>query len=400
MQTLVQLLKMTGSTRLRNIVAGLAVLLFSLGVAPALAAITNINAFPAAANVPLGRSASVAITWGITTSGTFVSSPGGKFQNDSGVIFGTTSTSLYKTAISPDLGTVTSVTEVVLIPANVIYRAYSQGATNFFYSRTFTDSTGSPSTWSVTINITSSALSGFNLSGMSLSFDNGAVVRIIDLKHKLQAKADINFSGTGLLQGVWEVADPVSTASNPIYRPLMTVRQYLAGSGKQTLLSPALPTQMTGLYLVRLRITDPTPGFEPPLLRYFVRSGKPGELVPVVPIALRMPSPQTLLLPDTLFAWEPVDGARAYQIELYPHVMTEVDKLPNLGGETMSVPQTLPNTPPVAGILVAASKTRTVLPATAFSHLKPGQIYLWRVLAINKDGNIIGTSSIREIRLP
>jgi hypothetical protein len=274
------------------------------------------------------------------------------------------------------------------------------GLASFLYTRSFTDSSGVPGTQSVTINVASSAVTGFSLTGMSLMFDNGAVVRLLGQKERLYAQADVNFTANGLLQGVWEVADPASTAGEPIFRPLTSVRQYLVGSDKQTLRSPDLPTDSSGLYLVRLRITDPVPGFDQPILRYFVSSGKPGEVLPIMPIGLVMPPHQALLAPETVFAWEAVRGARAYQIELYARAMTPADKLPSLGDDASTAPPKLPSTPPVTGVLVAGTHTQTALSATARSHLQPGKIYLWRVLAIGGDGSIVGESPVREIRLP
>jgi hypothetical protein len=235
---------------------------------------------------------------------------------------------------------------------------------------------------------------------MTLSFDDGSVVQVIHPKHRLRAKAVINFSGTGLLEGVWEVADPASTAVNPVYRPLLLVRQYLIGNGKQTITSPELPATMMGLYLIRFRITRPAPGFEQPFLRYVVSSGKPGEKMPVVPIGLDMPASGMLLAPDTLFAWQPVRGARIYEIVFYARAMTEIDKLPDLGSDAQSVSQTLPDSTPTAGIQISGKRTRTVLSAATFARLKPGKIYQWRVIAIGDKGNVIGASAVREIRLP
>ncbi|MGE5240614.1 MAG: hypothetical protein ACM3NI_03115, partial [Bacteroidota bacterium] len=186
----------------------------------------------------------------------------------------------------------------------------------------------------------------------------------------------------------------------PVFRPLISVRQYLVGSDKQTLRSPILPTNSSGLYLVRLRITDPVPGFDQPVLRYFVSSGKPGEVLPIMPIGLFTPPHQTLLAPDTVFAWEAIRGARAYQIELYARAMTPADKLPSLGDDIGTAAPALPGTPPVAGMLVVGTQTQTALSATARSHLQPGRIYLWRVLAIGGDGSVVGESPVREIRLP
>ena len=376
----------------------------ALGTTSARAAILSITQSPTAASAPLGGSASVAITWSVTTNlGPFVSSPSGTFRTASGIVLGTVSNPLYKSAVPPGvgIGVTVSVTEVVLIPTDIIYRAYKMGLTSFLYFRDFTDSFGFFGTpQSVTINVMPSAATGFSLSGMSLMFDNGAVVRLLGQKEKLSAQADVNFNGTGLLQGVWEVADPASTAGEPIYRPLLSVRQYLVGSDKQTLRSPNLPTDTSGLYLVRLRVTDPLVAFDQPILRYFVSSGKPGEVLPIMPIGLVTPPHLTLLAPDTVFAWEAIRGARAYQIELYARAMTSADKLPSLGDDASTAPPALPNTPPVTGMLVVGTQTQTLLSATARSHLQPGQAYLWQVLAIGGDGSVVGKSPVREIRLP
>lgn len=386
----------------RTITLGLLLLGSMLAATPVLASIIAITVSPGSVNAPLGGSISVAVTWGVTTNtGTFVSSPNGTFNTAGGVVLGTVSNPLFQSVtVLPGFGSTVSFTEVVLIPTDVIYRAYKMGLGSFLYSRSFTDSTGAPSTQSATINITSSAVTGFSLTGMSLMFDNGAVVRLLGRKEKLSAQADINFTGNGLLQGVWEVADPASTAGQPVFRPLMSVRQYLVGSDKQTLRSPILPTNSSGLYLVRLRITDPVPGFDQPVLRYFVSSGKPGEVLPIMPIGLFTPPHQTLLAPDTVFAWEAIRGARAYQVELYARAMTPADKLPSLGDDIGTAAPALPGTPPVAGMLVVGTQTQTALSATARSHLQPGRIYLWRVLAIGGDGSVVGESPVREIRLP
>ena len=387
---------------LKTTLTGLLWLLGTLAALPACATILSITPTPGNTRVPLGGSTSVAITWNVlTVNGPFVSSPSGTFRtNVTGPILGTVTRLLTKPAAPAGTSSVTF-TEVILVPMDVIYRAHKLGVTSFGYFRDFQDGSGFFGTpQSVTLNITTASVAGFSLSRLALLFDNGAPVRLLGLKEPLHALAEINFTGSGLVQAVWEVAGPSSTAGQPVYRPLTSVRQYLVGGDKQVLRSPDLPTHSSGFYLVQLRITDPAPGFEQPVLRYFVSSGKPGEVLPIMPMGLVAPARLALLAPDTLFAWEPIRAARAYQLEIYARAPTPGDMLPDLGDETTIATPTLPDTPAVTGMLVPGGQTRTALSSVSRSHLQAGRHYLWRVLAIGGDGNIVGASPVREIRLP
>lgn len=384
----------------RTIFLGLALFSSVFGLLPAHASIGTITSTPGSARVPLGGSATVTITWNVTVNdGPVARSPSGVFRSSvDATLLGTVSTSLSKPAAA---GTTAVITESLLVPADVIYRAHKMGLTSITYFRDFEDEgtlSGQPGL--VTINIVSSAAAGFSISRLALAFDNGAPVRVLGMKESLQAEAEIGFSGSGLVQGVWEVAGPSSTSGQPVYRTLNPVRQYLTGGSPQTLRSPTLPTDSSGFYLVRFRLTDPVPGFEQPVLRYFVSSGKPGEVLPIVPIGIVLPAHQSLLAPDDVFAWEPIRGARAYQLEVYEAAPQAGDSLPDLGGEATAKPPALPATPPVTGMLVPGTQTKTTLSASARTHLPPGGRYLWRVLAIGGDGSVIGQSPVREIRLP
>ncbi|MFQ5901728.1 MAG: hypothetical protein ACE5IH_09265 [Thermodesulfobacteriota bacterium] len=77
-----------------------------------------------------------------------------------------------------------------------------------------------------------------------------------------------------------------------------------------------------------------------------------------------------------------MEGARAYQLELYLRESTPI------------------SSQPVTGMLVPARQKETPLSQMARQRLLSGQVYLWRVLAIGEDGTIIGESWFREIRMP
>jgi hypothetical protein len=381
-------------------------------VSPAMAELIAVDAVPATQNVAFGSPASVSIVWTVRrvntgNCGNTVSSPQGNVIGSAAarapVTLYTVPTTLTQTKPGctggPD--TVFVFSESVLIPQSVIQTAHDQGFSQVRYSRTFNDNIAAPPiTQYVTLNITSSSAAGFSLSRLALAFDNGSAVRVLDRKASTYATAEINFNGSGLLQGFWEIAGPTSTAGEPIYHPIGQVQQYLVGSTVQTLKSPLLPTDAIGLYLVRLRVTSPAPGFDVPVIRYFVADEHNAATLPTLPLSLLAPPTQALLAQDTAFAWEAIRGARVYQLEIYEAPRLPGDNLPDLGGNATAASPALPRTPPVAGVLVPGAQTRVALSSAVRSHLTPGRRYLWRVLAISINGHVVGESPVRELRVP
>lgn len=50
------------------------------------------------------------------------------------------------------------------------------------------------------------------------------------------------------------------------------MREGVTGTDALRLSSPALPTDVPGVYLLRLRLDAPKPAFETPVIRYMVES--------------------------------------------------------------------------------------------------------------------------------
>jgi hypothetical protein len=398
----------------------LLVAVLTLSPTGAVASVIGLNAAPSAQNAAIGQTATVTATWtvvnsllvpsatsSVTSFGAFVPS----CTLTPPFVLGTpTNPVLNSTVPTAGATTVThSVIDTVTVPAELIQRGRDAGLSTIFYLRRFfvppTIEVADPGRFAcVALNITGSGGAGFSVTREALSFDDGAPVRIVPRGHVLQAQADISFTGIGLLQGAWEVAEPPSTSGEPIYRVLAQVRQSLALGDTQTLKSPELPTRLTGLYLLRLRITDPVPGFEAPVIRYFVGEGRPGKELPAQPFALGGPAPAALLAPDTGFSWQAIPGARAYQLEVYTAGRETDVVLPDLGAgdralSTLDVAQAL-SRPAVTGMLVPGRQTQTVLSGAARTRLEPSRVYLWRVLAIGADGSVIGQSPMRELRTP
>lgn len=369
-------------------------------VAPgaALASMGSVTAVPGTANVAVGRTNTVYITWQVTRlqypgfCGSTVSSPSGQLTSASGgTVYQTVPVLLTQTQVcSGPAGTPTPFTfrETLQVPASVIAAALRQGQATLRYTRTFSDGF-SNSTASVTLAVTGSAGAGFSLSRLALSFDNESTLGVVKQDTRLRALADLSYNGSGYLQGVWEIASPESTAGTPVYRPLKFVSEFIGAGGEVILRSPRLPSAQTGLYLVRLRITQPAPFFETPVLSYFVIQ-RPVTQPPPVTIRLTTPFTGAHLAADTTFAWSPVHGAAAYQIEFYP----------SSGLPALTAPRPrAPHGRRVTGMLLPAKQTAVALSALVRSHLKRGD-YRWRVIALGAGGRIIGRSAPRSIYVP
>jgi hypothetical protein len=353
---------------------------------PLMADINSVTTSPTNKNVPLGRSVSVSLVWTIDVGIVFdvgpvtVISTSGEFRPAIGspVLLGTVPTTLSR-RVNPPASITFS--ETVLVPESVIYQARKLGNSSLVYQRTFTDGI-SPDTGGIRLDITGSSGAEFSINRISLRFDDDSPVRLIPQKEKFRAYADITFSGSGLIKAVWEIADPSSTSGRPVYRTLRIVRQQLIDSRRVALPSPELPTNMIGIHLVRLRITDPETAFDTPNIRYFVSNKKPDTPEPPAPVGLLAPTPGAQLTPETSFGWQAMSGARAYQLELYAKQGTSV------------------SSQPVTGMLVPSKQQETPLSPMALKHLEPELIYLWRVIAIGENGATIGISTLREIRSP
>jgi hypothetical protein len=75
-----------------------------------------------------------------------------------------------------------------------------------------------------------------------LAFDDGAVVRVVPLKSRLSAAAEVSYNGSGSFSGYWEVADPGSTSGTPIFRQLQSLSQGLGGAERVKVTSQNLTT--------------------------------------------------------------------------------------------------------------------------------------------------------------
>ena len=171
--------------------------------------------------------------------------------------------------------------------------------------------------------------------------------------------------------------------------PILSRKQYLLAGDQVVLRTPRLPTDQDGDYLLRLRLHKPAVDFELPVLRYAVnRSAQARTSNRVSALQVSRPAPDSVLGLKTLFAWQPVAMAKAYQLEIYDRPVRD--------GVLPSVSQPLP----VTGVLVPAAKTQLSIGNMSRTHLLSGSTYYWRVVAISDKGQVIARSDFRRIKFP
>jgi len=302
--------------------------------------------------------------------------------------------------------------EVVQIPEALVFRAVKQRAT-LRLQRTFSDSPGdTPEVAELLVTPSGPASAAVAIERLALAFDDDTRTRVLPKGGELRAVAEINSSGVGLITGQWEVASAATTAGTPVFRPLALVRQGVAGGGRTVITSPRLPAAEEGTHLVRFRVVEPTLAIDAPALQYYITPRAPGT-APATPrdILVAGPRPGDSLTAATRFAWHPLDGAGAYQLAFYaapagpaapldPALLPQA-QLPEAGLPQAAAPDAGQTAEaPLAGIFVPGDRSEAVVEAFTLAQLPGGRSYLWKVLAIDANGAVIGSSSTREIYKP
>jgi hypothetical protein len=238
------------------------------------------------------------------------------------------------------------------------------------------------------------------LSGATSGSSENALFKVFNKGAKPRVKAELSYTGSGMLRGVWEIAEPSSTAGTPAFYPLTNVQQFLSQLGRVTIYSPRLPASMTGLYMARFRITDPQPGFDTPVIRYFINATE--EIRKPMPLGLITPAHGSVISGNARFSWQGLPGARAYLLEIFNPALANpgqpAENTTEKGVGSLLVPEAgISGGPPVSGMLIPTNQV--TLSQLTRARLKPGHRYLWRVQVIGASGRVIGESPLRSIRM-
>jgi hypothetical protein len=207
------------------------------------------------------------------------------------------------------------------------------------------------------------AASLFSVDRIELFFENRRAEITVDRNTPaLKAFAVIRFTGSGLLQGQWQVDG----------RPLGFVSQQVFSGQTVALQSPEIPSLPTfdpGTHRVQLVLTNPAPAIPLPTALYFVT------------VSERYKKRLVLLEPENQsrqrylaikFKWKPVKNTAVYLIEFYDHPR---DSKPIYSAMTRETTFVL-NDPNLTKIF----------------NLKSA--YFWKVQGLDQNSSVIRTSEV------
>lgn len=343
-------------------------------------------------NVSRTNPGTVTLRWSmlsVGSGGARISSQSGRFTNGGSLVLGVNNKIISKVIVVDNRTTTETINESVRIPRSILYAANRQGLTQITYVRGFTDCpatscnnlTPEPS---ITFNLTGTSGSVFGVSSYKLRFENGKVNNVITQGDKIKAIAYVNVSRTGTIRAVWEIATPSSTGGSPVYRTLRTVQRQVTGFATNSLESPILPGNGTGIYLVRLRFLEPLLSGEIPTLQYVVNTARR----PLIrSMTLLAPGNGTILSDQTVFKWQAARDVSAYKIEFIEPPASN-DRQVNLKGYK-----------PVAGVLVKREDLQTTIGDAVAENLQSGRIYWWHVVGLEESGRVISQSAWRSIQM-
>ena len=268
-------------------------------------------------------------------------------------------------------------TETVPVPPGLTARARRSGRPNILLCRTFSDADGT-ATAIIQLPVHGSGLTGrqLGLEAITLRLNNGETGAVVPRGAPLAARALMRYRGHGLLEGVWEIAGPMTSDQRPGWRTLAPIHRMLGAGGTVQLVSPDLPTATPGVYQLRLRLIRPPVQSDTLMLRYQVTNAHT-LLDGVRPIALSAPDEGARLRPNTRFRWQCLPGAHHYLLLLQAE-----DDQPPLGQAVRPA--------------CSAEQMDTTLSEGVWSRLRPHESWHWWVEAIDAHGRPIGRTPKRK----
>ena len=369
----------------------LVILIFLLASFPLQARIISVTANTNNNQASLINSTQIQIDWRISVEArnsgllTVRSMNGTFFAPNRETQLGMTSNLLTQNrTLNEGQGATLNIRESLVIPQTVARRAQQLGFSQVLFLRTFTDTPDATTATSVLlIDLAGASSAGqIQIDRVQMQFSNGKRVTSLSAESELQAEALLRYRGSGMIEYSWEIASPPSTQGQIFYTPMVSRKQFVLAGSEIKLQSPILPSSRNGLYFVRLKLNNPNPNFELPILRYTVvpqTSEQPKSLL------VGSPPQDAVLSTKTQFSWQAVSDAKVYQVEVF---------LEQPNDTAYSTKQLIR---PVTGTQVPATKETLSFNAISLAHLRTGQTYYWRVIAVDQAGKVLAISKSRRL---
>ncbi len=392
---------------------------------PAFAELTGARATPRQAHLAAGGDNTVSVTWQVSTtpehrSGAF-SAARQLTDPASGTLLGLSRAMLTATGGGPLL-----LRETISLDEATVQAWRDQGLRRVVLERTFVDPTSRGSASATVIlslgrsrlqSTRDAAPAELTINSLRLELESGNNAAVATMGEPLRASLIVHYSGSGMLHGRWQIAEPESSGGVPLFRTIALVNTRLAANQQRILPSPPLPTARNGAHLVRFCVTsrdvlgaiaepelpvdvlgdplndlvseplgDPQcPDAELTVLAAYHVQSAAGDGVRVIGDI----SPNRQVVSETsAFSWRPLPQAAVYQLQIFEPGRP---RQPDPSGEA-SEPTF------VAGMLVDAATSSTPLSELTRSKLRAGRAYSWRVTAHDERGRIVGSSAEARFR--
>jgi hypothetical protein len=263
--------------------------------------------------------------------------------------------------------------ETVVLDAEAVAGWVARGVRQVSLVRSFGDAVGSAVEGTAVLRLSASQLQSFrdpapaelSVAAIRLEFGTGNNAALVDIDEALQLTATLQYTGSGVLRGRWQIADPDSPDGMPVFRTLALVNTNLTTSQRSRLRSPVLPTDRSGRYLVRLSVTGPD-GDLVAMASYRVQASDRRR----VDVVRGLSPDRQEVDASTVFRWRPSPQARIYRLQV-------------LRADTEFV----------TGMVLDAATHETRLSDLVQSSLESGQRYLWRISAQDATGRVVGESA-------
>lgn len=371
----------------------------------ALASVTGVTISPKQGSLDSAQGGSLNLKWVVSTSpahsGGAVSTQGLLTDPVTGAILHTVATPFNRAEGSGPL----HFDEVISLTPDQLQQWQARGISALSYQRTFGSASDDGSKTAVAsasliITLTGQAgatttrapSAGLFVHRLTLDFENARNKKRFLPGSPLRARLDLRYSGTGQLQGTWQIAPQTATASKPLFTTLAQVRTQLKLARREFLVSPELPTDQPGLYRLRfcvqplavvsdqLHLDGQCP--EPELMAE-IDYRIDGKDAPRTAAEIDILSSHAMTLsPQTPLKWSRLKGAAVYQVQIF--------KIQDVAEEAVGGAEF------VVRMVSGAERTQVFLSEQARQQLQPGQQYRWRVTAHDENAQLIGASELAE----